>query len=134
MNANAFAVKEALQEKATKKRFFISYNNKNFYEKAHDQRLHNRGAFFSYTAGYVCFMNTLESSTNSDNNWYKRYLNANQVDRKAVNDVKSDNLELNSIALNHQSAAIRHIASEVLSRYFVQVIQKEKIWHQDGKS
>lgn len=134
LNANALAVKKALQEKATKKRFFISYDNMNFYEKARDQRLHNRGALLSYTTGYVCFMNTPESSTNSDNNWYERYLNADQVDREAVNDVKSDDLKLNSIALNHRSATIRHIASEVLSRYFGQAMQKEKIWHRDGKS
>ena len=106
----------------------------NFYEKARNQRLHNRGALLSYTAGYVCFMNTPGSSTNSDDNWYERYLNTNQVDRKAMNNVKSDDLELNSIALNQRSAAICHIASEMLSRYFGQVMQKKKIPYRDGKS
>ena len=51
---------------------------------------------------YMYLMNTLESSANSDNNWYVCYLNTNQIDRKAVNDIKSNNFELDSIALNHQ--------------------------------
>lgn len=73
----------------------------NLYEKARDQRLHNRGALLSYTTGYVCFMNTPGSSTNSDDNWYERYLNADQVDKEALNNVKSEDFELDSVALNH---------------------------------
>lgn len=46
-----------------------------------------------------------------------------------MNDVKSDNLELNSIILNYQFAAIYHIALKMLNRYFGQVMQKKKIWH-----
>lgn len=127
MNINALAIKEALQEKATKKRFFISYDNINFYEKAHDQRLHIREALLSYTAGYMYFMNIPRSLANSDNNWFKCYLNDNQIDKKALNDVKSDNFKLDSIVLNHQFTAIYHIVSEMLSKYFGQAIQKEKI-------
>lgn len=36
LNANALAVKEILQEKVTKKQFFIFYDNINFYKKACD--------------------------------------------------------------------------------------------------
>lgn len=73
----------------------------NFYEKAYNQRLYNRGALFSYIAGYMYFINTPESLASSDNNWYKRYLNTNKVDKKAGKNVKLDNLKPNNIALNY---------------------------------
>ena len=118
LNAIALAVKEVFQEKATKKRFFIFYDIMNIYEKAYNQQLYNRSARLSYNTGYVCFINTSRSLDNSNDNWYEHYINTNQLDRETVNDIELDNLELNSIALNHQSATICHIASKMLGKYF----------------
>lgn len=73
----------------------------NFYKKACNQQLHNKVALFSYTIGYMYFINIPESLANSNNNWYKYYLNTNQIDKKTVNNIKSDDLKLDSIALNH---------------------------------
>lgn len=98
LNINALAIKEALQEKAIEKRFFISYDNMNFYEKARDQQFYNRGTLLNYTAGYVYFMNISESSINSDDNWYKCYLNVDQIDKEAVNDI---NQTISSLIVLH---------------------------------
>lgn len=72
LNSNAFIVKKAFLNKTSKKRFFISYDNINFYKEAKDQKLHNKATFISYIANYVYFMNILGSLINGDNNWYKR--------------------------------------------------------------
>lgn len=133
LKANALAVKESLQEKAINKRVFISYDNMKFYEKARNQRLHNRAAFISYTAGYVCFMNTPGSSDNSDNNWYGRYLRPDQIDREAVNFFTNEDLVLDTVAICHCSVAVRYTISEVLSQYFSQATIKEKIMQGNGE-
>lgn len=68
LSINTITVKKFLQNKATEKRFFISYDIKNFYEKLFDQRLHKKAALISYIVGYVYFINTPESSNSSTDN------------------------------------------------------------------
>ncbi len=51
---------EEIAEKTRFHRFFISYDNINFYEHVWDQQLHNRSAIVNYTARYICFMKTPE--------------------------------------------------------------------------
>lgn len=82
LNTNALAVKEVLQDKITEKRFFIFYNNINFY---------NRITLISYTATYICLINVLKSLVDSNNNWYKYNLNTNQVNKGIMNIVKNKN-------------------------------------------
>lgn len=48
---------KVLAERTQKERFFISYDNLNFYKHVRDQRSHNRAHQVNYTAGYVLFMN-----------------------------------------------------------------------------
>ena len=45
-----------LAERTQKERFFISYDNLNFYKNVRDQRSYNRAHQVNYTAGYVLFM------------------------------------------------------------------------------
>ena len=42
LKANATAVLEELKNKAWEKRFFVSFDNMNFYEQRRDKRLHNK--------------------------------------------------------------------------------------------
>lgn len=74
LSTNAIAVKKSLQNKVREKKFFVSFNNMNFYEKSRNQQLHNRTALISYIMGYVYFMSTSKSSDSNTNNWYKYYL------------------------------------------------------------
>lgn len=61
-------IKFAFLNKILKKRFFIFYDNINFYEKVKNQQLYNKAAFLNYTIGYICFMNILSSLINSNDN------------------------------------------------------------------
>lgn len=106
----------------------------NFYEKSRNQRLHNKATLISYTAGYLCFMNTPGSSDSSTDNWYKRYLSSNQVDRKAMKLLTNEDLVVNNIAISHRSAAVRYTISEVLSHYFTQAMRKDKVIYKNGKT
>lgn len=89
--------------------------------------MHNNAAFISYTTGYIYFINIPSNFVDSDDNWYKRYLNANQVDREAVNTLEDKDLELDNFILEHRFATVCYIMSKILSRYFGQAIRQQKI-------
>lgn len=54
--SNAGVVEAQLKEKVQKYRFFILYNNINFYKHVHNARMSNRGAQIYYIVGYICFI------------------------------------------------------------------------------
>ncbi len=56
LQANSLAINKELQKKVWKWRFFLFFDNMNFYKHKKDQRLHNKGHQVAYTAGCVCFM------------------------------------------------------------------------------
>lgn len=56
---NAQAVIQNMLEKTRIKRFFIFYNNINFYEGMHEQRIYNQGGIINYIAEYLCFITLL---------------------------------------------------------------------------
>lgn len=72
----------------------------------------------SYITSYVCFVNTLKSQVDSDNNWYKYYLTVEQINKKAINTLKNKNLMLNSFFYKYQFATLQYIVLKVLKRYF----------------
>ncbi len=56
LQVNAAAVIEEIVEKTRFHRFFISYDNMNFYENVRDQQLYNRSVIVNYIARYICFI------------------------------------------------------------------------------
>lgn len=127
--ANANAVEAEMREKVRTHRFFISYDNMNFYEHVRDARMFNQGAQVNYTAGYVCFMRPLNQSADGDSSytWQNQYLSANLIDRAAVNDLSAEDFTLSSSDLDHRGDAVRHTVSEVIGRYFAKAMCKQKI-------
>lgn len=79
-------------------------------------------------------MNTPRSSDSSTDNRYKYYLSSDQVDRKAVNLLTNEDLALDNLAIFHRSAAVRYTISEVLSHYFSQAMQKDKVIYKNDKT
>ncbi len=70
--ANADAVEREMKKKVLTRRFFISYDNMNFYEYVRDACIFNQGAQINYTAGYICFLGPSEQYENghsSDCTW-----------------------------------------------------------------
>lgn len=106
----------------------------NFYKKLRNQRLHNRTALISYTEDYVCFINTLKSSNSNINNCYKRYLSLDWVNKKAINLLTNENLAFDNIAISYCSITIHYTILKVLSHYFSQAMQKNKVIYKNDKT
>ena len=45
-----------LREEIRHRRFFVSFDNMNFFRNVRDQRMHNHAHQVNYTAGFVCVM------------------------------------------------------------------------------
>ena len=125
LTSNAGAVEAQLREKVQKYRFFISYDNMNFYEHVRDARMSNRGAQINYSAGYICFIKPTDGVSNP--RWQNQYLSASLVDHTEVKYLRADDFILSSSDLRHQGAAVQHTISQVLGRYFATAMRKQKI-------
>ncbi|WP_375449348.1 hypothetical protein [uncultured Nostoc sp.] len=125
LQVNAAAVMEEIVEKTRLHRFFISYDNMDFYENVRDQQIHNWSAILNYTAGYVCFIKTLEESR-EDDTWFERYIDSLQIDRRLVNTVANQDFDLTQADHDYRSATNRYIFSEVLGQYFSKSMHKQK--------
>ena len=64
LTSNAGAVEAQLREKVQKYRFFISYNNMNFFEHMRNAQMSNRGAQINYTARFICFIKPTNGVSN----------------------------------------------------------------------
>ncbi len=99
LNANRQAVLRLLCERVNVERFFLSYNNINFYKKVQDQRVHNKNHQVAYTAGYIYFIKGEAS------------LLCHTVDYEAVNKLTLSNFLLAAAKFQHQTEATRYILS-----------------------
>ncbi len=128
--ANANAVEREMKEKVLTRRFFISYDNINFYEHVRDARIFNQGAQINYTTGYICFLGLSEQYENghpSDCTWQNQYLSSSLIDRTAVNALHADDFHLSSADIRHKGKAVRYMVSGVLGRYFAKAMRKQKV-------
>ncbi len=119
LQVNARVILSRLKERAQTQRFFISYDNMNFYEKVRDQRLYNKAHIVNYTAGYVCFMNAADGSP-------LPHLNGNQVQREAFSSLVASDFLLDQVELNHRTAASRYIFGRALEQHFAPAMRKQK--------
>ena len=143
---NAKEVELKIQDMVWHNRFFISFDNMNFYEHTRDQRLHNKGHQLNYTAGYICLMDTGIDTQRIDgdaesldggaeavsSNWKHRYLDSNQVDLSAVLRLEQEDFELADIEFRHRTDSSKHIISLILGRYFAKELKAQKVWR-NGK-
>lgn len=95
--------------------------------------MYNKGHQVAYTAGYVCFMYS-EGNNKIDDNWQQRYLDINQTDYSAANKLVAEDFLLNNNNLEHCNHSMRYILLNILSNYFLQVLNKQKIKYRDGCS
>lgn len=129
---NAIAVLEKLKEKAWCRRFFVSYNNMNIYSTQQDQHLHNKAHQIDYTAGYVSFMHSPHDE-DPEATWYKQYLDANQMDYDAANQLVADDFLPSPNDLQHRALSVRYMISKVLANYFPTSLYKQKVRHADDR-
>ncbi len=93
--------------------------------------MHNKGHQIAYIVGYVCFMH-FDGDNQVDGNWKQKYLDADQIDYSTANKLVAEDFLLDSNDLEHCSCSVRYIMSNILSIYFSQVLNKQKVRHQDG--
>lgn len=130
LGANANAVEREMREKIMTRRFFILYDNMNFYEHVRDARIFNQGAQINYTVGYICFLGPYEQSEDectSDCIWQNQYLSASLIDHTAANALCADNFLLSLADRQLRGDAVRHTISRVLGRYFAKTMRKQKV-------
>ena len=119
LKTNADAILNNLQDRVQSERFFISYDNMNFYERVRDQRLHNRARMLSYTAGYVCFMKASDGSP-------MPHLTSDDIDYSAVNKLSAEDILLSPSGEQYQSEAMRYILSITLEKHFGKAMRNQK--------
>lgn len=56
LKENTKEVELKIRDMVWHNRFFISFNNMNFYKYTRDQHLYNKRHQLNYTAGYICLM------------------------------------------------------------------------------
>lgn len=115
---------DSIIEKTRSQRFFILYDNMNFYENVRNQRLFNRSSLLNYTAGYICFMKTNHRIEDGADSWEEQYIDDSQIDRKLVNELKNEDFDLTQADQDYCSAAIRYIISGVLHQYFATAMRR----------
>ena len=103
--ATAKEAMKVLAERTQKQRFFISYDNLNFYKQVRDQRSHNRAHQVNYTAGYVLFMND------------DTHLPASSVDHSRALDMEGSKLLPNPELENYTVRAAEYNIGKTLRRY-----------------
>ena len=95
LQVNLQAILSRFEKRAQTQRFFISYDNINFYENIRDQRLYNKVHIVNYIAGYLCFINVADGSP-------LPYFNGDQVQCEAFSSfVTNDFLLEDQVELNH---------------------------------
>ena len=102
------------------RRFFVCFDNMNFYRNVRDQRQHNRGHQVNYTAGYVCLTDCGKEEC-SDNGAECKCgpLPANSIDYSATNDLSYADINLGAPDMRDYIVGDFGTAmGEVLMRYF----------------
>lgn len=100
LQINAKAIIEEIINKTRFYRFFILYNNINFYKHVWNQQLYNWSILINYTAGYIYFMKTSEEGE-EDNTWLESYIVLIQINQRLVNDFINKDFNFKKTDLNY---------------------------------
>lgn len=102
LNININLIWKNLQNCVQFERFFISYNNIDFYENVYDQQFHNYARLLLYTTRYICFMKAFDGSP-------LLYLSNDDIDYSIVNNLLSNKTLLSPSNMQYQSKTMRCI-------------------------
>ena len=116
---NAWAILTMLEEWVKSQRFFIPYNNMNFYKNVHDQRLYNKTHMVNFTAGYIYFINALNGSSFP-------HISHKNVNYDSINSLTAKDFLLDKVGYNHRSTTIRYILGRTLEKHFGTELKAEK--------
>ena len=114
----------------------------NFYENTCDQRLHNNGYLFNYTANYICLIDTGINTQRIDgnaesldkgieavfSNWKHRYLDSNQVDLSVMLRLEQEDFEFTNIEFRYLTDSSKYIIFLIFGQYFAKKLKAQKVW------
>lgn len=116
LQINTWAILSMLKKRIKTQQFFLSYNNMNFYDYVYNQRLYNKRHLVNFIAGYVYFMNALDSSP-------FLHISCESVQYNAVNSLTANNFLLDRVGGNYYSAAMSYILGHTLKKHFGNAIK-----------
>ncbi len=128
--ANTNAVEREIRKKIMTCQFFISYDNRNFYEHLCDACKFNQGAKINYIAGYIYFLSLYEQSEDGrtlDCIWQNQYLSASLIDRTTVNALYANDFLLLLADRQLKRDTMRYIISGVWGCYFAKATCKQNV-------
>ena len=112
LKTNADAILNNLQNHSMQfKKFFLSYNNMNFYKRVCNQWLHNYTRMLSSMAKYIYFMKVFDRLPMPQ-------LTSNNIEYSAINKLLVENILLSLSGEQYQLEAIRYILSITFEKYF----------------
>lgn len=112
--------------------FLILYDNINFHKHLRNTYIFNCRAQINYTARCIYFLDFLHFSRVSGDNsldfnfWHKQYFSATSIDPTVVNKLGAKSFIFLDMEHFYKAAAIQHIISEVIGRYFAKDMQNQK--------
>ncbi len=115
LNANEQGVLRLLCKKVNIERFFLFYDNMNFYKKVQDQKIHNKNHQVAYITRYVCFIKC------------EAFFLCHTINYEVVKKPTSSNFLLIPTDFQHQTKPTCYMLSQVISWYFGKEICKERI-------
>jgi len=100
-------------------RFFITFDNMNFYQNVRDQRQHNRGHQVNYTAGCMCIMDCCNEHSNKPTvNCGCGSLPGDSIDHSLARQLSYSDFDLTGPASNYLKEVNVHLFGTTLQRYF----------------
>lgn len=80
-----------------------------------------------YIASYICFIDTLNSLKNSNDNWKKQYLLLNKFNQGVINQLLTLDFVLAPFDLFYKDAVVNYVASKIFNQYFANSLDKQKV-------
>lgn len=103
----------------------------NFYKYTKNQCLHNKGYQVAYIIEYICFM-YFKNNNKIDGNQKQKYFDAKKIDYSAANKLVTEDFLFDSNDFKYLGRLMQYILLNILNTYFSQVLNKQKIRHQNG--
>lgn len=114
LRRNGEASLKQLRKEIQHRRFFVSFDNMNFFQNVRDQRMHNHARQVNYTAGYVCIMECCGKQQCECGS-----LAAESIDRKAALALSFRDFDLADDRTDHYfQEAAAYLIGTALSRHF----------------
>lgn len=93
--------------------------------------MHNKVYQVSYIIRYIYFI-YFKDDNKIDDNWQQKYSDTNQINYSAANKLVAENFLFDNNDFKYYNYSMHYILLNILSNYFLQMLNKPKIKYQDS--